>query len=156
MCLFATHFHELTALANQVSTVTNRHVSAQTSDGELVLLYTVNPGPCDQSFGIHIARMARFPDEVVKVAKRKADELEDFGSSDAGAGVAATQEMPEAKKIKLEQEDAADTLIIKFLSDIASVPLDTMPEEEALAQLKKSLADLTDANNPIVSGLVSS
>lgn len=69
--LFATHFNEITDQADIVPEVRNLHVTAVTTDKTITPLYQIREGPCDRSYGIHCARMAGFPDDVVEVKKQK-------------------------------------------------------------------------------------
>ncbi|GAB0099393.1 DNA mismatch repair protein spellchecker 1 [Sergentomyia squamirostris] len=79
--LFATHFHEITELAQTMPTVKNSHLSAMVEDGNFILLYQVKPGPMDNSFGIQVAKLADFPENVVKLAQKCYDEIEDHFST---------------------------------------------------------------------------
>ena len=74
--LFATHYHELTQLGHEQG-VLNRHVTAHAvENGEITMLYSVEDGPCLDSFGIHVAQLSRFPPTVIASAKRKVAALE--------------------------------------------------------------------------------
>merc|ERR1719334_1031757 len=76
MCLFATHFHEITIL-EALEGVANKHVSVNVGDdGNVQMLYKVKNGACDRSFGIAVAKMAKFPARVIEMAAKKVDELE--------------------------------------------------------------------------------
>ncbi len=67
--LFATHFLELTALADELPGVANVHVAAVEQDGRVVFLYRVLPGPADRAYGIHVARLAGLPPWVADRAE---------------------------------------------------------------------------------------
>eukprot|EP00088_Acartia_fossae_P048127 TRINITY_DN52425_c0_g1_i1.p2 TRINITY_DN52425_c0_g1~~TRINITY_DN52425_c0_g1_i1.p2 ORF type:complete len:218 (-),score=70.24 TRINITY_DN52425_c0_g1_i1:117-686(-) len=74
--LFTTHYTELTRLAEEVETAHNYHVTALVADDKLTLLYQVQPGVCDKSFGIHVAKIANFPSQVIQDANLRLDRLE--------------------------------------------------------------------------------
>ena len=67
--LFATHYFELTELADQLEGVKNYHVSVKETGGGIVFLRKVEPGAADRSYGIEVAKLAGLPNEVVERAR---------------------------------------------------------------------------------------
>jgi DNA mismatch repair ATPase MutS len=160
--------------------VVNRHVTAHASTGELVMMYEVKEGSCDQSFGIHVAKMC-FPAEVVKAAERKLAELEQFGSvqQQAGAGavsspmdlaltapVASTgmnkrplDEKEEATLANMTTPDSkkqrveADVAIKGFLKAFAALPVPSMESVAVIANVKEMKGTL-DSRNPFLSQML--
>ena len=68
--LFATHYHELTELADLLPGVRNYHVSVRESGSNIVFLRKVKQGSADKSYGIEVARLAGLPGKVVARARR--------------------------------------------------------------------------------------
>ncbi|HEV2201042.1 MAG TPA: DNA mismatch repair protein MutS [Bryobacteraceae bacterium] len=68
--LFATHYHELTELAQQLEGVRNLHVSVKESGDQILFLRRVEPGAADRSYGIEVARLAALPMSVIERARQ--------------------------------------------------------------------------------------
>jgi DNA mismatch repair protein MutS len=67
--LFATHYHELTELAEQLSAVRNLHVSVKEANDRILFIRKVEPGAADRSYGIEVARLAGLPLQVIERAR---------------------------------------------------------------------------------------
>ena len=74
--LFATHYFEITDLAERIDIVNNIHLDAVEHGNDIVFMYNVKPGPANQSYGIQVARLAGLPTAVIKAASSKLRELE--------------------------------------------------------------------------------
>jgi len=66
--MFATHYHELTELSEILNGIKNYHLAVQEWGDDIVFLYKVKEGNCDESFGVHVAKLAGMPSSVVKRA----------------------------------------------------------------------------------------
>lgn len=74
--LFATHYAELTELADGLERAENRHVTAEEQGGELIFYHQVLPGPASRSYGIEVAQLAGMPQQVVNRAKEVLSDLQ--------------------------------------------------------------------------------
>ena len=92
-CLFATHYHELTRLAESLDSLSLHHVRATEYKGDLVLLHEVANGPADRSYGIAVGRLAGLPPPVLARAKAVLAKLE-AGRAKTGGLAAGLDDLP--------------------------------------------------------------
>ena len=74
--LFSTHYHELTALESEFLNVKNVHVAAKEEGNMITFLHKVQNGPADKSYGIHVARLAKMPEDLLERAQNILDSYE--------------------------------------------------------------------------------
>ena len=103
--LFATHYHELTKLAEDRSGVCNFNVAVREWNEQIIFLRKIVPGGADKSYGIHVARLAGLPKEILDRAKEILAHLEDSSRATAERkprGKKSTKSMPESQKPQLD------------------------------------------------------
>jgi len=83
--LFATHYHELTALAEKLTGVENATVTVKEWEGDVIFLHEVRKGAADRSYGVQVARLAGLPESVIERARVVLDALEK-GEREGGSG----------------------------------------------------------------------
>src|SRR5512139_2669129 len=125
--LFATHYFELTALADELPACANVHLDATEHGDALVFLHAVKEGPANQSFGLQVARLAGVPKMVIQDARRYLGELERRDH--------ATR--PDAPQRQLDLAPAPDPTEAAVLAEIAQLDPESLSPREALSVLFK-------------------
>ena len=127
--LFATHYHELTAVADELATADNAHVAVHDEGGEVVFEHRIEPGPSDRSYGIHVARLAGLPASVVERARTLLDELE---GAPAAQPVEGGERAPAAAVMQGALFGGGDS---EVEAELAELDLEAMTPLEAMTKL---------------------
>ena len=128
--LFATHYFELTALADELPACRNVHLDATEHEGRLVFLHAVKPGPANQSYGLQVAALAGVPRHVVQRARDYLATLE--------SNQLALAQSPQAQ---LPLGPAAETLVDELRNALDELDPDALTPRQALDALYR-LKDL--------------
>ncbi|UYN91737.1 MAG: DNA mismatch repair protein MutS [Anaerolineales bacterium] len=123
--LFATHYHELTALAASLPAVRNYNVAVSEADGSVVFLHKIVAGGADRSYGIHVGQLAGLPRPVLARAQEILAELESNGQQPAAGGGLAVREQ-QAPLFALEHP---------LVEELKKLDLDGLSPIEALNKL---------------------
>ncbi|MDX1744755.1 MAG: DNA mismatch repair protein MutS, partial [Halobacteriales archaeon] len=144
LTLFATHYHELTALADRLPGVHNVHVAAEERDGSVTFLRTVREGPADRSYGIHVADLAGVPAPVVDRAQDVLDRLRADEAIDVRGGGSGTQQVVfdlgaggyrGAASADGGDREPRDPATESVLEELRETDLDSLPPLELMQQV---------------------
>ena len=128
--LFSTHYHELTKMEGLIPSIKNVHVSAIEENGNLIFLHKIKNGAVDKSYGIHVARLAGMPDEVINDASEILSVYE-----------ASPKEKKDSKQIQLcmNFEDNKSDPVLEELKSIDPLKITPMEAINILYELKEKL-----------------
>ncbi|MBR3116945.1 MAG: DNA mismatch repair protein MutS [Bacilli bacterium] len=124
---FSTHYHELTDLSNTLPHLKNVHVSAIEENGNITFLHKIKDGSIDKSYGLHVAKLAKLPDELLKRANEILSSYENSSNNKKERVVELALPLEEEKKSIVEEK-------IKNLDVLNMTPIDAL---NTLFELKK-------------------
>ncbi|MCK1159719.1 DNA mismatch repair protein MutS [Streptococcus uberis] len=135
--LFATHYHELTSLSEELGHLKNVHVAILERDGEVTFLHKIAEGPADKSYGIHVAKIAGLPGSLLSRADNILKQLEshskDFIIKDN------SQQSEENEPLNLLTEETSSQDIINRLKEVDVMNMTPMEAMLILHELKSKL-----------------
>ena len=138
--LFATHYHELTALTSKLPLMTLHCMKIKEFNDEVIFLHEVIDGAADRSYGIHVAKLAGLPRTVVKRAEQVLETLEREGKSQSVSQLA--EDLPLFAAVRSKDERAAQQ-IVPAMEALKELNPDNLTPREALDKLYelKNLAE---------------
>jgi DNA mismatch repair protein MutS len=131
--LFATHYHELVELEKTKPRLRNANVAVCETGGEIVFLHRIVPGGADQSYGIHVARLAGIPPTVLDRAREILAFLEKQHGPDPGPPAGPVRKVKTGRAL---QNSLFSALPDPLLNELKRVDVSTLGPEAALALIK--------------------
>ena len=129
--LFATHFHELTALADEHQGVKNYNVEVKEWKDEVIFLHKIIPGGTDDSYGIYVAKLAGIPRDVVARSRQILGRLQVSGNLQEKI----RQKIPAQNQMTLFAH--ADPLMLELKNDIQTLDINSLTPLDALKKLQE-------------------
>ena len=125
-CMFATHYHELTALENELSGARNFSMSVEEEKGSLFFLRKIVPRPASRSYGIQVAGMAGLPSSIINRARSIMKRLEEERK---GSAELSKNDLTQLSLFDKKKED------YQFINELANIDLDKLTPLDALSRL---------------------
>jgi len=141
--MFATHYHELIEMEEQFERIRNYHVSVKEIDGRVIFLRKLVPGGSEHSFGIHVARLAGMPPQVLNRASAMLQMLEEKNSnataveSKKGKNAKNGSEKDTFAGCQLSFIQLDDPTLLEIKDKILDIDIDTLTPIEALLKLNE-------------------
>lgn len=148
LCLCATHYHELTHLAQRLPRLKNAHVAVREWGQEVIFVHRLQPGPTSRSHGVAVARLAGLPQPVVDRAKRLLDQFEKSGKRNDLMNALATRQLdlfegsadPVASAAPLLPTAPVDPRLQALAERLARLEVEELSPRQALALLDELVA----------------
>ncbi|MEM7290287.1 MAG: DNA mismatch repair protein MutS, partial [Pseudomonadota bacterium] len=134
--LFATHYHELTSLAEPLERLSNVTMKVKDWKGDVIFLHEVVPGTADRSYGIQVAKLAGLPEAVVERAKDVLGQLENSERSNSAATLIDDLPLFSADMPKSKVPDSSESELVKALEEILPDELSPRDALDALYRLR--------------------
>ncbi|MEE0961949.1 MAG: DNA mismatch repair protein MutS [Bacteroidales bacterium] len=131
--LFATHYHELIVMENQYARIKNYHVKVKESGKEVIFLRKIDKGGSEQSFGIHVAKLAGMPRKVVEEAEYMLSQLENKATK--AQKVAKKADSSSSKGLQLSFIQLDDPVLSEIKDAILEVDIENLTPIESLNKL---------------------